>query len=83
MVLRGFLLIMRRVGEAGNAAADGAALLAESASNGSYYFDHDGTEYQTYYIGDVLGGGWQLAMCVTNGATAGTGHTGTGCSRLV
>ena len=66
------------LGEAGNAAADGAALLAESASNGSYYFDHDGTEYQTYYIGDVLGGGWQLAMCVTNGATAGTGHTGTG-----
>jgi len=66
------------VGESGNPAADGAALLAESASNGSYYFDHDGTEYQTYYIGDVLGGGWQLAMCVTNGATAGTGHTGTG-----
>ena len=66
------------LGEAGNAAADGAALLAESASNGSYYFDHDGTEYQTYYIGDVLGGGWQLAMCVTNGATAGTGYTGTG-----
>ena len=66
------------LGESGNPAADGAALLAESASNGSYYFDHDGTAYQTYYIGDVLGGGWQLAMCVTNGASAGTGHTGTG-----
>ena len=58
------------LGEAGNPAADGAALLAESAANGAYYFDHDGTAYETYYIGDVLGGGWQLAMCVTNGATS-------------
>jgi len=59
------------LGESGNPAADGAALLAASAANGAYYFDHDGTEYQTYYIGDVLGGGWQLAMCVTNGADSG------------
>jgi hypothetical protein len=59
------------LGEEGNPASDGAALLAESAANGAYYFDHDGTAYETYYIGDVLGGGWQLAMCVTNGADSG------------
>ena len=64
------------LGSSDNPAADGAALLAESAANGAYYFNHDGTAYETYYIGDVLGGGWQLAMCVTNGATSSsTGKT--------
>ena len=70
----------------GNPAGSGADLLAVSASNGSYFFDHDGTAYETYYIGDVLGGGWQLAMCVTNGADSGdtvaevtdSGYTATG-----
>ena len=64
------------LGSSDNPAGSGADLLAVSASNGSYFFDHDGTAYETYYIGDVLGGGWQLAMCVTNGATSSsTGRT--------